>query len=58
MNEFLEIAKEMLGNIDVDLTDPQKEIVEKAYKECLARARAAGKSEEEIQKETEEAVQI
>ena len=48
----------MLGDIKVDTTDPMKAIVEAEYDNCVALALAAGKSAEEIQKESEEIVEI
>ena len=56
--EFLDIAYDMLRNLSIDTTDPQKQVAENAYNKCVEDARMAGKSDEEIQAETEKAVEI
>ena len=48
----------MLTSMEVDTSDPRKKDIELAYNKCVEAARMAGKSDEEIEADSQKAVEI
>ena len=56
--EFNVIALQMLSDVNFDTTDPKKAGIEAEYLQCKEDAKASGKSDEQIEEESAEAVEI